>query len=87
VAPRLTVEVAESLYGTDAPAVCDVFEDGLTTAEQNLLLGNPAQGRRKTITDNAVTYGRIVVETYCRDDLDDYDDVVDDLDPLEASNR
>ena len=86
VAPRLTVDVAESLYGTDAPAVCDAFDGGLSTAEQNLILGNPAHGRRKTITDNAVTYGRLVVETYCPDNLDEYDDVVADLDPFEASN-
>src|SRR6186997_1511891 len=65
VAPRLTVAVAESLYGTEAPAICDAFDGGLSTAEQNLLLGNPAHGRRKTITDDAVTYGRLVVETYC----------------------
>ena len=81
VAPRLTVDVAESLYGTDAPSVCETFDDGLSTAEQNLLLGNPAQGRRKTITDDAVTYGRVVVETYCPDNLDEYDDAVADLDP------
>ena len=67
VAPRLTVGVAESLYGTDAPGVCDVFDDGLSTAEQNLILGNPGHGRRKTITDEAVIYGRLVVQTYCPD--------------------
>jgi hypothetical protein len=87
VAPRLTVDVAESLYGTEAPAICDAFDGGLSTAEQNLLLGNPAHGRRKTITDEAVTYGRLVVETYCPDNLDEYDDVVADLDPFEASSR
>jgi len=87
VAPRLTVDVAESLYGTEAPAICDAFDGGLSTAAQNLLLGNPAHGRRKTITDDAVTYGRLVVETYCPDDLDEYDDVVTDLDPFEASGR
>ena len=58
------------------------FEDGLSTAEQNLLLGNPAHGRRKTITDDAMTYGRLVVETYCPDNLDEYDDAVADLDPV-----
>ena len=56
VAPRLTVDVAESLYGTDAPAVCDAFDGGLSTAERTLILGNPGHGRRKTITDDAVTY-------------------------------
>ena len=87
VAPRLTVDVAESFYGTKAPAVCDAFDGGLSTAEKNLILGNPAHGRRKTITDDAVTYGRVVVETYCPDKLDHYNDAVDDLDPFEVTDR
>ena len=84
--PRLTVEVAASMYGTDAPAVCDVFDDGRSTAEQNLLLGNPYQGRRKTITDDAVAYGAIVVQTYCPDALPEYEDAVADLDPFDKSD-
>ena len=61
-----------------------MFDDGLSTAEQNLILGNPAHGRRKTITDDAVTYGRLVVQTYCPDNLDEYDEAVADLDPFEV---
>ena len=66
--------------------MCDVFDDGLSTAEANDLLGNPGHGRRKTITDDAVTYGRLVVETYCPDSLGEYDDAVADLDPFEKSH-
>ena len=33
VAPRLTVDLAESLYGTDAPAVCDAFDGEPSTGE------------------------------------------------------
>lgn len=87
VAPRLTVEVAESLYGTDATSVCDLLDDGLSNAAGIVILGNPAQGRRKTITDHAVEYGRLVVQTYCPDELDRYDGVVDDLDPFERNDR
>ncbi len=54
VAPHLTVEVAEALYGNDAAGVCKVFEGGLTTAERNDLLGNPANRRPKTITTDAI---------------------------------
>ena len=86
LAPRLTVDVAASLYGTDAPAVCDVFDDGLSTAEKNVILGNPAHGRRKTITDDAVAYGGLVVQTYCPDVLPEYEDAVADLDPYEKSD-
>ena len=54
VAPNLTVDVAKALYGRDAPTVCKVFRDGLTTAERNDLLGNPSGRRSKTITSDAV---------------------------------
>lgn len=86
VAPRLTVDIAESLYGTSAPAVCDVFDGGLSTSESLILLGNPANGRRKTITTNAVTYAQLVVETYCPDELGDFNDAVAGLDPFESGN-
>lgn len=85
IAPHLTVEVAEALYGKDAPAVCDVFESGLTTAERNDLLGNPANRRTKTITTNAIDYGRLVVKAYCPDELDRYNSIVEDLNPVSSS--
>ena len=84
VAPNLTTEVAASLYGTGAPTVCKVFADGLTTAERNDLWGNPTGRRAKTITTNAVTYGRLVVQTYCPAELSNFDDVVKTLDPVES---
>src|SRR6187431_2433874 len=56
VAPRLTVEAAESLYGTDAAAVCKAFDGELSTSAKNQLLGRFGLSRRKTITDQAVTY-------------------------------
>ncbi len=86
LAPHLTVEVAEALYGKDAAAVCDVFEDGLTTAERNDLLGNSANRRPKTITTNAIDYGRLVVKTYCPDELSRYNSIVDDLNPVTSSD-
>ena len=84
LAPHLTAEVAEALYGTDAPAVCDVFADGLTTAERNDLLGNPSGRRAKTITTDAVAYGHIVVTTYCPAELANYQSAVQHLDPVES---
>ena len=84
VAPHLTVEVVTSLYGTDAPTACVVFADGLTTAERNDLLGNPTGRRAKTITTDAVAYGRLVVQTYCPAELSNFDDAVRTLDPIES---
>ena len=85
VAPHLTVELAASLYGTSAPTVCDVFADGLTTAERNDLWGNPTGRRAKVITTDAVTYGRLVVETYCPEELSRFDAAVASLDPVESN--
>ena len=83
VAPRMTVDVAAALYGTDASAVCDAFDGDLSTSASNVLFGNLAQRRRKTITDDAVIHARLVVETYCPDQLDDFDRAVKDIDPME----
>lgn len=84
VAPHLTVEVAEALYGNDAAGVCKAFEGGLTTSERNDVLGNPANRRPKTITTDAITYGRLVVKTYCPDELSRYDAIVKDLNPVDS---
>ena len=85
VAPDLTVEVAESLYGTSAPQICDVLGDGVSSAESLLLSGNPSGRREKLVTTDAVTYERLVVKTYCPDELSTYEDLVADIDPTETS--
>jgi hypothetical protein len=85
VAPHLTVGVAEALYGSHAPAVCQVFKGGLNTAEKNDLLGNPSNRRPKTITTNAVTYGRLVVKIYCPSELSHYNAVVSGLNPVKSN--
>ena len=86
IAPRMTVDVAAALYGTDASNVCDAFDGDLSTSAENVLFGTLARGRRKAITDEAVTHSRLVVQTYCPDQLDDFDRAVQDLDPFETSN-
>lgn len=80
VAPGLTVQTAEALYGSSAPQVCDVLADGISSAEAMLLTGNPAGRRPKLVTADAVTYGRLVVQTYCPDHLATYDDLVTGID-------
>lgn len=79
VAPGLTVGGAEALYGSSAPQICDALDGGVSSAESMLLTGNPAGRREKLITTDAVTYERLVVQTYCPDQLTTYDDLVDDL--------
>ena len=85
VAPHLTVGVAESLYGTSAPQICDALEGGVSSAESLLLKGNPSGRRPKVVTTDAVTYGRLVVKTYCPDQLSAYDDLAADIDPTKTS--
>lgn len=86
VAPRLTVDTAEALYGTEAPAVCEAFRGGSTTSAELILRGNAFRGRRKAITPEAVTYARLVVETYCPDVLQDFRRGVRDIQPLDTGS-
>jgi len=86
VAPDLTVGVAESLYGTSAGQICDVLKDGISSAESLILSGNPAGRRGKLVTTDTVTYERLVVKTYCPDELKAYDDFVADIDPTDTSS-
>jgi len=87
LAPRLTVDVAEALYGDDAPAVCRAFDGSLGSAARMLLFGNPSGRRPKTITSDAVEYSLLVVETYCPENLAHLRAEVEDLDPFEARRR
>lgn len=84
VAPRLTVDTVTALYGTEAPTACHILEDGLSDSARLAVFGNLAHGRRKAVTDQAVTYGRLVVQTYCPDRLGAYDEVVALLGPIET---
>jgi hypothetical protein len=85
VAPGLTAEVAESLYGGSAAQVCDVLGGGVSSAESMLLTLNPSGRRAKVITDDAIAYGRLVVQTYCPGELSTYDDLVADMHPVEKT--
>jgi len=85
VAPELTVEVAEALYGTTAPQICGALAGGISSAESLLLNGNPAGRRVKLITDRAITYERLVVQNYCPDDLPAYDQLVAHIDATEVT--
>ena len=58
---------------------------GTVDVGANISSAIPASGRRKTITDDAIEYGRLVVQTYCPQYSTDYDDAVNDLDPFEKS--
>ena len=62
VAPGLTVEVAESLYGTSASQICDVLDGRGQLSGVDAAAGNPSGRREKLVTTDAVTYERLVVQ-------------------------
>lgn len=86
VAPRLTVDVAESLYGSSAPQICGVLDGGVSSAESLLLTGNPTGRREKIITADAITYERLVVQTYCPDQLKTFDGFVAGIEATTTAN-
>lgn len=75
---------AESLYGTDAPQICGVLDDGVQSA-QSLISSVPVGRRTKLLTTNAVAYERLVVGTYSPEQLPTFDGLVADLHPVEVS--
>ena len=85
LAPRLTADLAEWLYGADAEAVCEAFDGSLGSAARSLLRGNPGHGRPKAITTHSAEYVRVVVEVYCPARLDHVDAELDELDLLERT--
>ena len=77
--------MAESLYGSSAAQVCDALDGGVSSAESMLLTLNPSGRRAKVITTDAITYERLVVQTYCPDELSTYDDLVAEIDGTETT--
>ncbi len=76
VAPDLDVDVAESLYGEDAPAVCGPLEDdpvNITTWSR------VNRGMPDTLVNDLIRYDRLVIDTYCPDLHNRFDDLLDDL--------
>lgn len=76
---NLTVDKAEALYGESAESVCNIFDDGLNSAESLLVTGNPSGRRAKLTTEDSAEYGRLVVRVYCPEHLDTYDGEIEDL--------
>jgi hypothetical protein len=85
VAPGLTAEVAESLYGGSAAQICDALNGGISSAESMLLTLNPSGRRAKLLTTDAIAFGRLVVQTYCPGELSTYDDLVSGIDGTETT--
>ncbi|MFJ5710687.1 hypothetical protein [Streptomyces sp. NPDC093105] len=81
--PAPDQETVERLLGTDGGPVCENPGDALKKALyrlQQLTTGAPGPGNRPVIADSkAVDVERIVLQVYCPDEVDEFDEAVDDL--------
>ncbi|MFC9795002.1 hypothetical protein [Streptomyces sp. NPDC057695] len=80
--PSPDTDTVQRVLGTDGGPVCDDPGNALKTALWKIQQANGATGpgMRPVITDSkAVQAERIVLQVYCPDQVDDFDDAVDDL--------
>ncbi|MFF9068286.1 hypothetical protein ACF09E_23340 [Streptomyces sp. NPDC014891] len=80
--PSPDTDTVERVLGTDGGPVCDDPDNALKTALWKIQQANGATGpgMRPVITDSkAVQAERIVLQVYCPDQVDEFDDTVDDL--------
>lgn len=81
--PAPDQETAERLLGTDGGPVCEDPGHALKKALyrlQQLTTGAPGPGNRPVIADSkAVDVERIVLQVYCPDQVDAFDEAVEDL--------
>ncbi|MBC9734012.1 hypothetical protein [Nocardioides marmotae] len=80
----LDTETATALYGTDGGVSCE----NVGELQQQLALsqfGNNSVNLRRVVLDpSLVSYDLAVIETYCPDQLGDFEDLVDELDTEET---
>ncbi|MFE5485927.1 hypothetical protein [Streptomyces sp. NPDC056527] len=81
--PAPDTDITESILGTDGGPVCEDPGAALNNAlwkVQQLSNGATGPGMRPVIADSkAVEIERIVLEVYCPDKVDDFDEDLDDL--------
>ena len=80
--PEKSDEVFARIFGTDGGAVCDNPATALGKATLHSVLVNGASfvGQRPVIVDPRVLQGEaLILETYCPDELDAYQDKIDEL--------
>ncbi|MCX5391713.1 hypothetical protein [Streptomyces sp. NBC_00094] len=80
--PSPDTDTIERLLGTDGGQVCEEPGNALKTALWKIQQSNGATGpgMRPVISDSkAVEAERIVLQVYCPDQLDEFDEALDDL--------
>lgn len=82
-------EVVASLLGDDGGAVCANPNQALSRATLFALLtnGTTGPGARPVLVDNAVFRGQLaIIEVYCPDELEDFQQFVDSLETTDSEN-
>lgn len=76
LSPELDVETAESVYGDSAPTVCGL----LTDSPVNIVTwARTYRGMPADETSQLVEVDRVVVQVYCPDELDRFNELLDSL--------
>ncbi|SFR66492.1 hypothetical protein SAMN05428970_0046 [Agromyces sp. CF514] len=86
--PPATAVIARVL-GDDGGAVCAAPNEALSRATlYGMLTTNPgAPGERPVIVDNDVLKGQLaIIQVYCPDELEDFQQFVDDLQTTDSAN-
>jgi hypothetical protein len=76
-------DVLVRLFGTDGGPLCDTSDDHLSQGLLRLAFANGASGpgqRAVTVDEQIIQGERAVIEVYCPENLEDFDDFVNDLD-------
>ncbi|MEU8618133.1 hypothetical protein [Streptomyces sp. NPDC048623] len=89
--PAPDKDTSERLFGTDGGQVCENPGGALTKALSRIEQfsnGATGPGMRPVIGDSRVVEAeRIVIQVYCPDELDDFDDAVEDYETDETVRR
>ncbi len=76
LSPQVSVDDAESLYGTGAPLLCDRLTSPMRLPLDQSLGGPSWANAPEERVAETVEYSRVVVSVYCPDELDRFEDVV-----------
>jgi len=80
----VATSTAEQLYGSDGGWTCEVV-GGLDHKLAVNQFGNLSANHRRIFLDpSIVAYDEAVIQTYCPDELDDYQDVIDGIEQKET---
>ncbi|MGW8883007.1 hypothetical protein [Streptomyces sp. NPDC055749] len=88
--PAPDLGTVQRVLGTDGGIVCESPDDALRTALWKIQLSNGSggPGQRPVISDSrAVEAERIVLQVYCPDQVEDFDETVDSLKTDETVRR